>query len=90
MTDSKIKRLMNDVIGRSCIVNNTTFTVINPNCLDTKKKWIKGTKLLEGNRYSLFSNITSFSYILEQQNPKFFSIFQLPIFAKRYRRRRYG
>ena len=29
-----------------------------------------------------FSNITSFSYFLDRQNPDFFSIFQLPIFAE--------
>ena len=29
-----------------------------------------------------FPNITSFSYFLDRQNPDFFSIFQLPIFAR--------
>ena len=37
-------------------------------------------------QYRLFPSITSFSYFLECQNPDFFSIFQLPIFAKPYRR----
>ena len=32
--------------------------------------------------WSYFSNITSFSYFLDRQNPDFFSIFQLPIFAE--------
>ena len=32
--------------------------------------------------WSFFSNITSFSYFLGRQNPDFFSIFQLPIFAE--------
>ena len=56
MIDSKIKHLLNDVIGHLHMyrkqLNNTTFTEINPNYLDTKKKknWIRGTKLLEGNR----------------------------------------
>ena len=73
----------------TCTVHNTTFTVINPNYLDTKKNWIKGTKLLKGNPYSLpldfFPNITCFSCFLERQNPDFFSIFQLPIFVEQYR-----
>ena len=39
MIDSKIKHLLNDVIGHSHMYrNNTTFTKINPNYLDTKKK----------------------------------------------------
>ena len=32
-----------------------------------------------------FSNIKCFNYFLEHQNPDFFSIFKLPIFAKPYR-----
>ena len=32
--------------------------------------------------WSYFSNITSFSYFLDRQNPDFFSIFQLQIFAE--------
>ena len=48
-----------------------------PQLFGYKKKWIRGTKMLEGNRHSLpldfFSpNITSFSYFLERQNPDFF------------------
>ena len=35
--------------------------------------------------WTFFSNITSFSYFLGCQNPNFFSIFQLPIFAEMYR-----
>ena len=36
--------------------------------------------------WTFFPNITSFSNVLERQNPDFFSpIFQLPIFAKPYR-----
>ena len=38
MIESKIKHLLNDVIGtHTCTVNNTIFTYINPNYLDTKK-----------------------------------------------------
>ena len=32
--------------------------------------------------WSYFSNIISFSYFLDRQNPDFFSIYQLPIFAE--------
>ena len=61
--------------------------MINPNYLDTKKNWIRGTKLLEGNRYSL--PLDFFSPILpvlatfwNVKIPIFFSIFQLPIFVR--------
>ena len=47
-----------------------------PQLFGYKKNWIRRTKLLEGNRYSLsldffFPNITSFSYFLERQNHDF-------------------
>ena len=72
MIDSKIKHLLNDVIGHSHMYRKQYLTEINPNYLDTKKNWIRGTKLLEGNRYSLFSNITSFSYFWNIKTPIFF------------------
>ena len=34
--------------------------------------------------WTFFSNITSFNYFLDCQDPRFFSIFQLPIFAEPY------
>ena len=56
--------------------------------MDTKKNWITGTKLLEGNRYSLrldfFFPILTVLATFWKQNPDFFSIFQLPIFVEPY------
>ena len=53
MIDSKIKHLLNGVIGHSHMyrkqLNNTTFTEINPNYLDTKKKKKKKNRLEEQN-----------------------------------------
>ena len=89
MIDSKIKHLLNDVIGHSHMYRKQyQIYQDKPQLFGYKKKnWIRGTKLLEGNRYSLFSNITSFSYFWNIKNPNFFfSIFQLPIFVKPYRR----
>ena len=87
MINSKIKYLLNDVIGLSHMYRKQYHIYRDkPQLFGYKKNWIRGTKLLEGNQYSLFSNITSFSYFLEHQNPEFFPIFQLPIFVKPYRR----
>ena len=84
MIDSKIKRLLNDVIGHSHMYHKQYHIYCDkPQLFGYKKKnWSRGIKLLEGNRYSLFSNITSFSYFLEHQNPVFFSIFKLSVFCQ--------
>ena len=64
MTDSKIKQLLNDVIGHSHM-NRKQHHIYRDKLPKKKKNWMRGTKLLEGNRYCLFSNITSFSDFLE-------------------------
>ena len=88
MIDSKIKHLLNGVIGHLHMYCKQYHIYRDkPQLFGYKKNWIRGTKLLEGNRCSLFSNITSFSYFWNIKTPNFFfSIFQLPIFVKPYRR----
>ena len=64
MIDSKIKHLLNDVIGHSHMYRKQYHIYRDkPQLFGYKKNWIRGRKLLEG---SLFSpSITSFSYCLE-------------------------
>ena len=63
MSDSKIKHLLNDVIGHSHMYHKQYHIYRDkPQLFGYKKNWIRGTKLLEGNRYSLFSSITSATF----------------------------
>ena len=53
MIDSKIKHLLNDAIGHSHMYRKQyhIYQITQlMNYLDTRKKWIRGTKLLEDNR----------------------------------------